>query len=583
VIATRSSARRILALAVVVFAVTTGAVGARHGAPARFLVLDTVFGLTFVIAGLIAWERRPEVRSGPLLILSGALWFVGSWAPMGTVPASTLGFAFERYYDVVLAYLVLTFPDVPLAGRHRTVLVVMAGAFVVRSASRLLIGCACMPNPFAVVEDPILFERSQLVTSIVIAIAALSVAAFAAARPRNAGPAARRILRPVAIAGVVAALVAAWDALDLIVFIVTGEGLLRFPEPWGEIASWTIIAAISLVPLGFLLGVVRLRISHGRLAPLVLELDRSLDPGRLQLALRHALGDPSLRLLLWDRDAASWLDANGESATRPEETDSVAVTTLDRDGEPIAAIAHDRVLREDPGLVAAATAVLRLAVENERLTAEVREQLASVRASRARLVEAAESERRRIERDLHDGAQQRLIGVALSLQEARGEARRHSPDASFVRRLDDTADELLAAIEELRELARGIHPAVLTEDGLGVAVTSLARRAAVPVELDLSLDGRLPTTIEATAYYVVAEGLTNVTRHARASSVTVRVVHRDALLEVEVGDDGDGGADVRLGSGIRGLVDRLEAVSGSLELHSPPGGGTRLRAVIPCG
>nr|MBA3350246.1 histidine kinase [Actinomycetota bacterium] len=265
------------------------------------------------------------------------------------------------------------------------------------------------------------------------------------------------------------------------------------------------------------------------------------------------------------------------------EDSSAAVTTLERDGEPIAALVHDRVLREDPGLVAAATAVLRLAVENERLTAEVRDQLASVRASRSRLVEAAEAERRRIERDLHDGAQQRLIGVALSLQEARAEARRHTPDAPFLRQLDDTADELLAAVEELRELARGIHPAILTNDGLGVAVTSLARRAAVPVELDLALDGRLPPTVEATAYYVVAEALTNITRHARARNVTVRVSNHDELLKVEVGDDGDGGADARFGSGISGLIDRLEAVSGTLEIHSPPGVGTRLEAVIPCG
>ena len=581
-IASTRLARRILAFAVVAFAATTAVVGAGQGAPTRFLVLDTAFGLVFVVAGLIAWERRPEVHVGPLLVLSATLWFVGSYAPTGLVPASTLGFAFERYYDLILAYLALTFPDIPLAPKHRLVLGIMGGAFVVRSASRLVIDCACMPNPFAVVEDPILFDRIQVLTSIVIAGAALTVVGLAAARLRGAGPGGRRILRPVVIAGVVAALVAAWDAIDLIVFITSGEGLLRFREPWNEVASWAIIAAVSLVPIGFLAGVARLRMRHGPLAPLALELDRSPDPGRLELALRHALGDPSLELLRWDRDKASWVDARGRSVAPPREDSSVAVTTLDRDGETIAALVHDRLLREDPGLVAAATAVLRLAVENERLTAEVRQQLASVRASRARLVEAAEAERRRIERDLHDGAQQRLIGVALSLQEARAEARRHFPDAPFLRQLDDTADELLAAVDELRELARGIHPAVLTEDGLGVAVTSLARRATVPVELDLLLNGRLPPTIEATAFYVVAEALTNVTRHARARGVTVRVSHHDKLLEVQVTDDGDGGADARLGSGIGGLIDRLEAVSGSLEIHSPPGGGTRLRAVIPC-
>jgi signal transduction histidine kinase len=582
VISSRPYARRALALVVVAFSIGTAFVGAGAGAPARFLILDTTFGLVFVVAGLTAWERRPEVRCGPLLILASALWFVGSYAPAGLVPESTLGFAFERYYDLVLAYLALTFPAAPLTSRTRLVLGIMGGAFIVRSVSRLIIDCACMPNPFALVTDPVLFDRIQLATTVVIAGAALVVAAFAATRLRGTGKGARRILRPVVVAGVVAALVAAWDAIDLITFIASGEGLLRFSEPWREIASWLIIAAVSLVPIGFLVGVVRLRMAHGPLAALALELDRSPDPGRLQYALRHALGDPSLELLRWDRDTASWLDAHGLSVTPPKEDSSIAVTTLERDGEAIAAIVHDRVLQEDPGMVAAATAVLRLAVENERLSTEVREQLAFVRASRARLVEAAEAERRRIERDLHDGAQQRLIGIALSLQEARAEARRQAPDAPFLMQLDDTAEELLAAIDELRELARGIHPAVLTDDGLGVAVKSLTRRAAVPVELNLSLNGRLPPAIEATAFYVVAEALTNVTRHARARSVSVRVAHQNALLEIEVEDDGDGGADARFGTGINGLVDRLDAVSGTLEIHSPSGGGTHLKAIIPC-
>ena len=211
------------------------------------------------------------------------------------------------------------------------------------------------------------------------------------------------------------------------------------------------------------------------------------------------------------------------------------------------------------------------------------EQLDRVRASRARLVEASESERRRIERDLHDGAQQRLVAVALALQEARAEAARQSPNVEFLQRLDETADELLAAIDELRELARGIHPAVLTDDGLEMAVTSLARRARLPIEVDITLDGRLPAAVEATAYYVVAEGLTNVTRHARARSAVIRIAQRHGHLEIDISDDGDGGADACGGSGLRGLADRLDAISGTLQIDSPPHRGTRLRADIPCG
>jgi signal transduction histidine kinase len=570
-----------VAAAVVAFAVVTAAVGASQGAPTRFLVLDTTFGLVFVVAGLVAWERRPDVSTGPLLIASGFFWFVGSYAPAGLEPYATLGFAFERSYDLILAFLVLTFAGGRLGRPARIVLWGMAGAMAVRTLSRLLMGCACAPSPFDVLEDPDVFDATQLVTSVVIAIAAVGVAILAVQRLRRSSRATARVLRPVAIAGVVAALVATWDALDLATFILTGEGLVRLPDPWGEVVSWTIIAAVALIPIALLFGVLRLRSVREPLARLALELGRGLDPRQLQRSLRHALGDPSLELFMWSRDPPTWLDTDGQAVPEPSEG-ARAVTVLERDGEPIAAVLHDWGLREDPGLVAATTSVLRLAIENERLTADVRTQLEEVRASRARLLAAAEEERQRIERDLHDGAQQRLVGLALSLQEARDEARALDPEASFLSRLDDAAEELVSAIDELRELARGIHPAVLTEDGLEIAVTSLARRATVPVTVDVNLEGRLPAPVEATAYYVVAEALTNVTRHARARSASVRLARRNGLLELEVRDDGIGGADQVRGSGLRGLADRLDAVSGEMRVSSPPGEGTVLEAEIPC-
>ncbi len=577
----RSFVRRGAALAVVAFAAVTAAVGASQGAPTRFLVLDTTFGLVFVVAGLVAWERRPDVSTGPLLLASGFFWFVGSYAPAGLEPYATLGFAFERSYDLILAFLVLTFAGGRLERPARVVLWVMAGAMAVRSASRLLMGCACAPGSFAVFEDPGVFDGIQLVTSVLIAIAAIGVAVLAVQRLRRSSPATRRVLSPVAVAGVVAALVATWDALDLTTFILTGDGLVRLPEPWREVVSWTIIAAVALVPIGLLFGVLRLRSGLGPLARLAVELDRGLDPRQLEGSLRHALGDPSLELFIWSRDPPTWLDASGQAVDEPSEG-SRAVTFLERGEEPIAAVLHDWGLREDPGLVAATTSVLRLAIENERLAAEVREQLAEVRASRARLVAAAEEERERIERDLHDGAQQRLVGLALSLQEARDEARTWNPEAPFLPQLDEATEELLSAIDELRELARGIHPAVLTEEGLAIAVTSLARRSTVPVTVEVTVDGRLSTPVEATAYYVVAEALTNVTRHARARSATVRLAQRNGMLELEVRDDGVGGADQARGSGLRGLADRLDAISGELRVSSPPGEGTVLEASIPC-
>jgi signal transduction histidine kinase len=393
----------------------------------------------------------------------------------------------------------------------------------------------------------------------------------------------RKILTPVVAAGALAAVVTAYDALELVVFVRAGRGLLQLAEPWGEIVSWTIISLVVLVALGFLAGTLRMRIGHGVVARMAAELDSVDDPARLQAALRDALGDPELDLRLVDA-AGRWVDATGRSADPPADQpdlDRVATMLAGPEG-PLGAIVHDRSLNEDSGLMAATVSVLRFALENARLTATVRAQLAEVRASRTRLVAAGEAERRRIERDLHDGAQQRLIGVTLTLQQAREQARQSHPQAPYVRLLDDASDELLAAVDELRELARGIHPAILTEAGLRPAVAGLARRSSVPVDLQVELTERLDPGVEAAAYFIVAEALTNVTRHSGARRVSVLIERQDGHLRVQVSDDGAGGADVSRGSGLEGITDRLEAISGELTIDSPRGGGTRLLAEIPC-
>jgi signal transduction histidine kinase len=280
-----------------------------------------------------------------------------------------------------------------------------------------------------------------------------------------------------------------------------------------------------------------------------------------------------------------WTAADGRPAAAPVEDERHAVTMLEHDGHPLAAIVHDPVLREDPALVGSVMAVLRLAVENELLDAAVQEQLSEVRASRARLVMAAEEERRRIERDLHDGAQQRLVAVSIALREARrAAAMPASAEALPVEveaRLGEAADELQGAIHDLRELARGIHPALLEDEGLPAAIAALGRRAGLPVDVRVDVDRRLPRHIEGTVYFTVAEALTNAARHAAASHASVSI--RDAVdrLAVEVADDGVGGADPSRGSGLHGLADRLATVDGHLVIESPADGGTRIRAEIP--
>ena len=579
------------ALAAIAFAAVTALVGITQGAPVTFLLLDTTGGLVFIAAGAVAWHRRPDVITGPLLIAAAALWFVGSYAPTGIPPLAAVGAAFETYYDVVLAFLVLSFPTGKLTTPGKVVVATLLGAFLVRSGARLFAldlptyypdFCAgCPPNPFVIIRDRLLLERTEVFVGSVIVIAALAVMVLAIRRLRPSSRLTRRVLTPVVAAGSVAALAAATDAASTVSQVARGSSLLELPPPWDQVAAWAGFGARALIPLGFLVGTLRLRIGTGPLAKLVVELDSGIRGRDLDAALREALGDPSARLLRWSDAQGTWTDVHGTPVPLPTGDSPQAVTVLERTGRQVAAIVHHPALREDRTLLSAVSAVLAITIDNEGLTAEVRRQLEEVRASRARLVESADAARERIERDLHDGAQQRLVSVALALQDARTEAARRAAPPELVDRLAAAADELRAAVDELRELARGIHPAILTDEGLGPALATLARRAPIPVDLDVALPGRPPPAVEATTYYVVAEALTNVARHARASTASVHVRLVGAAVEVEVADDGIGGAGGS-GGGLRGLSDRVAALGGSLAITSPPGSGTRVRAVIPC-
>jgi len=297
-------------------------------------------------------------------------------------------------------------------------------------------------------------------------------------------------------------------------------------------------------------------------------------------ALARRMGDPSLEIAYLVSDGRGYVDASGFPFELPGEGSGRAVTVLESDGRSIAALVHDEVLANDAEIVEAVAAAARLAIANERLRAELRSQLEEVRASRARIVEAGDAERRKVQRDLHDGAQQRLVTLSLELGLIRN---RLDPEAdpTILAEFESIGDELRESIDELRELARGIHPAILTDEGLIAAIESLARRSAVPVSVDDRVAGRLPERVEVTAYFVVAEALTNVAKYARASRVVVRLESRDGVVRVEVQDDGIGGADPGSGSGLSGLQDRVNAIGGQLWVESPPGEGTRVWAEIP--
>jgi signal transduction histidine kinase len=304
-------------------------------------------------------------------------------------------------------------------------------------------------------------------------------------------------------------------------------------------------------------------------------------PAQVESSLREILQDADLELLWWSREDGCYVDVH-DVPREPVTTDARrSVTFVEYDARKVGAVLHDRRLLDHPEFLASFVPTMRIAMERDRLHRDLRGTIEELRASRLRMVTAGEAERRRLERNLHDGAQQRLIVALLGLRRLEQQVRDEPELADAVRGI---RNELESALEELRELARGLHPPLLARRGLEAAVRSLSSRSTLPVELDVRLDGGLAPAIEAAAYYVCSEAVTNAVKHARATRDWVKVVHENGALTVEVRDDGVGGACIDCdsdASGLSGLRDRVEALDGTLDVLSPAGAGTVLQATFP--
>ncbi len=528
-------------------------------------VLVLLVGWSFVGTGLFAWWRRPANGSGALMVAAGFAWFATSLSASDDDLLFTIGIALDALFPGIIGHLLLVFP----AGRAQTraeracVAAIYVVVTVLQVPSLLFEEPGEPTNLLIVHADQSLSDALDVVQL----VAALIVFAWSwfiiVPRARAGGAALRRPLIPVLVTGGVAftvfAIAKAFDAAG-----ATSDAL-----------NWISEALVATVPFGFLVGLLRTRLAQGAaVSELIARLGDAPGEAALRAALADALGDPTVALAYWLPEPGRFVDARGH----PVEVAGPGWTDIELQGRRIAAIAHDPSLHDEPQLVRAAGAAAALALENQRLEAELRARIEDLRASRARLVEAGDNERRRLERDLHDGAQSRLVALALKLQLAR---RTVADDSETATLLEESSAELRASLDELRELARGLHPVVLTDRGLPAAVRILASRAPVPVEIAALPDARLPPPIEIAVYFVVAEALTNVAKYARASSAAVAVAVAGGRVRVEVSDDGVGGADVAGGSGLRGLSDRVAALDGRLELVSPMGGGTTLRAEIP--
>jgi signal transduction histidine kinase len=537
--------------------------------------LTVAAGLALVAAGLVTAFSRRAARIGDLAVLAGLVWFAPVWVGWDKGPPLVrslamlaAGFAFP-----LLLHLALAYPSGRLHGMAARTLV----AAVYLEAALATLGRALFrapffdPNCWANCTDNLLLVRSlpRLARGIEVADRWFTAAAAAALVMvlgwrllRDSGPA-RRALLPIALPTILLA----------VTVIAHAIALQRRPleDPSDPVFGAIFLigcVGVLLLAAGLVWAAIRTRVQRRAVARIATSLGQAPPPGSLQAALAQAVGDPQLQIAYWLRDAEHYVDAIGRPVAEPVTAPGRTVTTLLRDGRRIAVVSHTAAL---PDLERELGAAIRLALENERLQAEELAQLDQLRASRVRIVETGDSERRRLERDLHDGAQQQLLALSYDLRLARTQADTDG-DAPTGSLLTEAIGQAQAALGELRDLAHGIYPAILAQAGLTPALASLADAAPLPVQIHDAAEGRYPAVVETCAYLLVAEALDDAAGRD-ASHTTVSVVQDGGRLVVTVDDDGTD----RTATMVQ-LADRVGALDGGLAVEP-----TRLRAELPCG
>jgi len=535
--------------------------------PGLLAALASWITLPYIMAGLVAWRRRPESRLGPLMVTAGFLSFASflGWSSNDIV--FTLGMVCDFLPPVVFLHVFLAFPTGRL--RSRTERLVVASAYIAAGLSlvRLGLGAEAPRNVLAVADQPAAAEWLLVFQLLTLSATSLAGIAVLLARRRRVG----RPLRPM-----MGYLVDSFALGLLMIALLLVAGLLDWSI--AQPIRLATFAVMGVAPIVFLAGLLHARLARGSLATLIVELGVNPPPDQLRDAVARALRDPSVAVAYWLPEFDSYADADGHEIAldvRPGR----GRTPIERDARPVAVLMHDAALEDEPELLSSVATAVGMAIENARLQVELRARVEELRGSRIRILEAGQQERRRLERDLHDGAQQRL--VALSLELAKLEER-VGDDPELRTLVTTAADEVATSLVDLRDLARGIHPAIVTDHGLMVAVESLATRATLPVQVVGSVAVRLPEAVEMAAFFFVSETLTNIAKHAQATSATVTLAHEGGALHVEVSDDGIGGATTSRGTGLRGLADRVEALGGRVRVVSRAGQGTSVTAEIPC-
>lgn len=567
------------AVALALAAVELAMLAASPVGPHWVIMMIPATGLVSLGTGLVAWDRRPSNRLGVLLVGTGVAWLAAGLANTSLPLTVAIGQVTATLPLALTIHALLAFPEGRVTGRRARAVVIAAYVVALVLQAPLYLFASDEP-PFdvlSVAENPELLGAAEVVQRAAGTAVILAATWLLVRRAVEATPVQRRTLVPVAVYGILAVLFAILSGNLL-------EPILGL-DPIARISMQLLI--LAGVPVAFVVGLLFGPFGRaGEVAELAVWLGDE-DRHGWTSALAEALGDPTVRLLFWLPDRGAYVDISGQPSEPPEPGSGRAFSPIALADRTVGALDYDPLLNPDPALIAEAGDLIALAIDRQRLTVELRESRQSLRASRTRLVEATDRERRRIALDLHDGVQATLLGLALQAGMLNRDLVDGRGGVGAARAASGSAGQLEAGIVRcaavLRDLVHGIMPSLLIERGLFAAteelVDSLPATAVVVFHGD---DRGLPAAIESTAYFVISEALANAAKHARASALSVVVRRDDGRLWIQVSDDGIGGVRPD-GVGMHSMADRVDVVGGTLTVDSVSGRGTSLVAELPCG
>ena len=538
------------------------------------VVLAVAAGAAFVITGVLLRNELAQRGTAVLFIAAGFVRLANDLGvrPYGLLPA--IGWLSRPVDELIIMVILLRYPFERIDGiwPRRFVAVSVPVVLTLHVVSGLTFDADWwdFPHPFywpTVVALPGLqpwiwrgFISAALITAAIVGVLAVR-------RFRRSSGLLRRELRPVLTA---AAAAATGTVLTQAFSLVIGS------DTWPKPVYIANSSVFLLIPLAFLVAAVRRMLDRATVADIVVSVPQPATVEAVRAALSRALADPDLRVRLWSPETDSYSIVAGP-ADPPTDPQRLATEIRDAHGGPLAVIETDPTVRLRPDLLDTAVGAATLGLENARLHADLLARFHELEESRTRIVEAGIAQRRQVERDLHDGAQQQLLALAATI----GRAHATATEPAMQDLMDQARREIRKTLRDLRDLARGIHPAVLEHIGLAAAVEAIAEAMPVPIAVRVTVE-RLPAALEATAYFVICEALTNVVKHANATGATVTVDVRAATVHIGIEDDGIGGTTIRAHGGLAGLRDRVAAFHGTLDIISPYDAGTHVVVELPC-